>query len=100
MEKEGFTRSSIHKKQSIEKDVSPERFKVLIEDRDEHMFKELRRFQGKIVAIVGMGHMDGIELLWKRAENGEDWQPPANQKCGLAMVISYSPNSFKLYASY
>ncbi|KAI3914189.1 hypothetical protein MKW92_002782, partial [Papaver armeniacum] len=85
MRKEGYTRSSIHELQSIEKDVYPEIIKVMLEDRDKHMFKELRRFQGKIVAVVGIGHMDGIELLWKRAENGEDWQPPANQKCGLAM---------------
>ncbi|KAI3884167.1 hypothetical protein MKW92_016971, partial [Papaver armeniacum] len=60
-------------------------FKVVVEDRDKHMFMELRRFEGKIVAVVGIGHMDGIELLWERAENGDDCQPPANQKCGLAM---------------
>ncbi|KAI3967291.1 hypothetical protein MKW92_024361, partial [Papaver armeniacum] len=50
--------------------------------RDKHMFKELRRFQGKIVAVVGMGHMDGIKLLWKRAEKGSDWQPPADSEMG------------------
>ncbi|MCL7023686.1 hypothetical protein MKW94_017502, partial [Papaver nudicaule] len=82
---EDFTRSNIQERRSIWRVVSPVTFKVLLEDRDEHMFKELRRFQGKIVAVVGMAHMDGIELLWKRAENGDGWQPPASQKCGLAM---------------
>ncbi|KAI3926154.1 hypothetical protein MKW98_028290 [Papaver atlanticum] len=82
---EDYTRSPYQELNSYWKDVSPETFKVIVEDRDKHMFMELRRFQGKIVAVVGIGHMDGIELLWERAENGEDWQPPANQKCGLAM---------------
>ncbi|KAI3871728.1 hypothetical protein MKW92_004738 [Papaver armeniacum] len=98
IKKEDYTRSSIQEVSSYWKDISPETFKVLVEDRDKHMFMELRRLQGKIVAVVGMNHMGGIELLWKRAENGEDsqraenWQPPASQKCGLAMVISYSLN--------
>ncbi|KAI3914184.1 hypothetical protein MKW92_002777, partial [Papaver armeniacum] len=64
-------------------------FKVLIEDRDKHMFKELRRFQGKIVAVVGMGHMDGIELLWKRAENGDDWEPPEDSEM-RALYVYYA----------
>ncbi|KAI3914186.1 hypothetical protein MKW92_002779 [Papaver armeniacum] len=85
LEKEGYTRSLVQEVQSSAKDLFPERFKVIVEDRDKHLFMELRRIQGKIVAVVGIGHMDGIELLWKRAENVDDWQPPANQKCGLPM---------------
>ncbi|KAI3914188.1 hypothetical protein MKW92_002781, partial [Papaver armeniacum] len=80
LEKEGYTRSATKELLSVEKDVFPEDYKVTIEDRDKHMFMELRCLQGKIVAVVGMGHMDGIELLWKRAENGDGLQPPANPK--------------------
>ncbi|KAI3871818.1 hypothetical protein MKW92_026298 [Papaver armeniacum] len=48
-------------------------YKLFIEDRDKHMFTMLRRMEERlIVAVVGMGHMDGIELLWKRAEDGDD----------------------------
>ncbi|MCL7050538.1 hypothetical protein MKW94_029381, partial [Papaver nudicaule] len=63
------TRSSAQELNRFWKDVSPETFRILVEDRDKHMFKELRRLQGIIVAIVGMAHMEGIELLWKHAEN-------------------------------
>ncbi|KAI3947430.1 hypothetical protein MKW92_048570 [Papaver armeniacum] len=95
IKKEDYTRSLNQIVHRFWKDVSPESFKVLVEDRDKHMFTKLRHFEGKVVAVVGMGHMDGIELLWKRAENGDNWQPPANQNCGLAMVISYSPKTLK-----
>ncbi|KAI3957919.1 hypothetical protein MKW92_014705, partial [Papaver armeniacum] len=38
------------------------------------MCARLRRLEEKvIVAVVGLGHMDGIELLWKLAEDvGDD----------------------------
>ncbi|MCL7041339.1 hypothetical protein MKW94_030691, partial [Papaver nudicaule] len=85
MKEADFSRSYIQERDSLEKDLSPETFRVITEDRDKHMFTELRRLEGKIVAVVGMGHMDGIESLWKRAENGDDWHPPANQKCWLAL---------------
>ncbi|KAI3945677.1 hypothetical protein MKW98_022951 [Papaver atlanticum] len=51
----------------------PELYKAVTEDRDMHMFTRLRGVEEKlIVAVVGLGHMDGIELLWKRAEDGDD----------------------------
>lgn len=47
---------------------SPEIMKVLITHRDQVMFKHLRSCQGKVVGVVGMGHMDGIEKMWKDAD--------------------------------
>ncbi|KAI3889769.1 hypothetical protein MKW92_028889 [Papaver armeniacum] len=61
---EKYTRSFVREISGIQKNVS----KVIIEDRDKFMFTNLRNFQGKVVAVVGMAHMDGIELLWKTAE--------------------------------
>ncbi|KAI3945694.1 hypothetical protein MKW98_022968 [Papaver atlanticum] len=75
---EGCTRSSVWKMQSgIElKKATQETllftFKVMTEDRDMLMFTKLRGFEGKVVAVVGMGHMDGIERLWMRAEEDDN----------------------------
>ncbi|KAI3934676.1 hypothetical protein MKX01_012216, partial [Papaver californicum] len=48
--------------------------RVIFIERDILMFTKLRRLEEKlIVAVVGLGHMDGIELLWKYAEDvGDD----------------------------
>eukprot|EP01018_Ginkgo_biloba_P008173 Gb_02699 [translate_table: standard] len=42
--------------------------RVLIEHRDQVMFKRLRSCEGKVVGVVGMGHMDGIERMWKNMD--------------------------------
>ncbi|KAI3926149.1 hypothetical protein MKW98_028285 [Papaver atlanticum] len=97
---EDFTRSSNQELNSFLKDVCPEIFKVLVEDIDKRMFMELRRFQGKIVAVVGMGHMDGIELLWKCAENGDDWQPPEDSEMRALYGNLILIENIKLYAAY
>lgn len=49
---------------------------MLTEDRDRFMFENLRNFEEKVVAVVGLGHMDGIEILWKHAEESDNNQPP------------------------
>ncbi|KAI3871811.1 hypothetical protein MKW92_026291 [Papaver armeniacum] len=67
-----FTRSSVQEIQSSSKKLRPDIFKVMVEDRDKFMFTNLRSFQGKVVAVVGMGHMDGIELLWRRVEEDDN----------------------------
>ncbi|KAI3847977.1 hypothetical protein MKW92_021301 [Papaver armeniacum] len=69
---EGCTRSSVRKRQSGIKELRPKLFQVMTEDRDMLMFTKLRGFEGKVVAVVGMGHMDGIEQLWKRAEEDDN----------------------------
>ncbi|KAI3952249.1 hypothetical protein MKW98_005944, partial [Papaver atlanticum] len=66
------TRSCVQEMQSSLKKLRLEIFKVMVEDRDKFMFANLRSLQGKVVAVVGMGHMDGIELLWRQAEEGDN----------------------------
>ena len=42
--------------------------KVLLHERDRHMANNLINWCGnaeRIVAVVGMAHMDGIEKLWR-----------------------------------
>ncbi|KAI3945679.1 hypothetical protein MKW98_022953 [Papaver atlanticum] len=69
------SRSYVREITRVERILVPELYKLFIEDRDKHMFIMLRRMEERlIVAVVGMGHMDGIELLWKRAEDGDDDQ--------------------------
>ncbi|KAI3968607.1 hypothetical protein MKW92_028137 [Papaver armeniacum] len=74
---EDMTRSSVREMISFLKKVFPEISRRIIEDRDKVMFTRLRRFRGKVVAVVGMGHMDGIELMWKSSENDDNTKPPA-----------------------
>ncbi|CAM9665383.1 unnamed protein product [Heterosigma akashiwo] len=44
------------------REAAPEVYNAMIRERDEYMAKMLRYCDGKrVVAVVGMGHMDGIE---------------------------------------
>jgi len=38
--------------------------RALIHERDEIMTRRLAKETGRIVAVVGLGHLDGIERLW------------------------------------
>ncbi|KAI3945685.1 hypothetical protein MKW98_022959 [Papaver atlanticum] len=67
-----YTRSFVREISGKQKKRCPDIFKVITEDRDKFMFTNLRNFQGKVVAVVGMAHMDGIELLWKLAEEDDN----------------------------
>lgn len=60
----GFARKIME----IMKIECPEIMKVLITHRDQVMFKRLRSCRGKVVGVVGMGHMDGIEKMWRDAD--------------------------------
>ncbi|KAI3871629.1 hypothetical protein MKW92_025387 [Papaver armeniacum] len=73
---EKHTRSSVRESSGKQKKRCPDISKVMIEDRDNFMFTNLRNYQGKVVAVVGMAHMDGIELLWKRAEEEDASKSP------------------------
>lgn len=41
--------------------------RVLLHERNEAMTKALRNLSGKVVAVVGLAHLDGIEQLWREA---------------------------------
>ncbi|MCL7033346.1 hypothetical protein MKW94_013560 [Papaver nudicaule] len=67
------SRSYVRESTRVGRIHCPELYQLLIENRDKHMFTMLRRMEERlIVAVVGLGHMDGIELLWLRAEEAED----------------------------
>ncbi|KAI3871630.1 hypothetical protein MKW92_025388 [Papaver armeniacum] len=55
-----YTRSFVREISGKQKKHCPEMRQVYVSN--------LRSFQGKVVAVVGMAHMDGIELLWKLME--------------------------------
>lgn len=41
--------------------------RVLLTERNEAMTKALRNLKGKVVGVVGLAHLDGIEQLWRDA---------------------------------
>lgn len=43
---------------------NPKLAKALIDDRDKYMVKRLRKLEGRVVGVVGLGHLDGIEREW------------------------------------
>ncbi|BBN11620.1 hypothetical protein MPTK1_5g13460 [Marchantia polymorpha subsp. ruderalis] len=43
---------------------APHIHKILVDDRNEIMAKRLRSLPGKVVAVVGLAHVDGLEQLW------------------------------------
>ncbi|KAL3700494.1 hypothetical protein R1sor_018516 [Riccia sorocarpa] len=43
---------------------APHIYKILVDDRNEIMAKALRSLRGKVVAVVGLAHVDGLEQLW------------------------------------
>ncbi|KAL3148392.1 hypothetical protein ABBQ38_013848 [Trebouxia sp. C0009 RCD-2024] len=45
---------------------NPKLAKALIDDRDEYMVRGLRRLEGRIVGVVGIGHLDGMERRWQQ----------------------------------
>lgn len=51
-------------------ELHPNLVQVLVHERDQYMFEQLRRLEGKIVAVVGLGHLDGIERRWEDAQSG------------------------------
>lgn len=47
---------------------NPKLAKALIDDRDEYMVKGLRKLEGKVVGIVGLGHLAGMTRRWEQLE--------------------------------
>jgi len=47
--------------------VAPTYLKVILKERDEVMTKVLWNLSGKVVGVVGLNHLDGIEQLWHEA---------------------------------
>merc|ERR1712154_34551 len=59
-------REKIREKFASFREFAPELTKGLVDERDEIMANNLKKCKGKIiVAVVGIGHMDGIEEYFK-----------------------------------
>jgi len=59
-------RQKIREKFESIRELAPDLVKGLVDERDVIMANNLKRCQGKvIVAVVGIGHMDGMESLFK-----------------------------------
>jgi len=68
----------------------PELYDTLIQKRDEFMFNQLCTCGGnRVVAVVGMGHMDGIEQLWF-AHNKLISNPDSNKKGFMLLDKPYN----------
>jgi len=52
--------------------IAPEQKKILVDARDETIFRDLYKCEGeKIVAVVNQWHMQGVETHWRRATGTE-----------------------------
>lgn len=49
--------------------LSPKMAYALIDSRDEWMVRVLRDLEGPVVGVVGLGHLDGIERIWKQLDD-------------------------------
>ncbi|MCL7024608.1 hypothetical protein MKW94_023742 [Papaver nudicaule] len=94
-----YTRSSVKEMTSLSTKHYPEFEKVLVDDRDKFMFEGIRSFEKKVVAVVGMAHMDGIELLWKQAEEAENKKPSIMKNC-MGCFTSYNLYFLLCFSSY
>lgn len=63
------TRETVREMMQWMEQSFPNVVKVMVHERDEIMVKRLLECEGTVVGVVGMAHMDGIERLWKEAEN-------------------------------
>jgi pheromone shutdown protein TraB len=50
------------------REVYPSGVRVLLDERDDVLTKALRGCTGRVVGVVGLGHLDGIEKRWAEAD--------------------------------
>ncbi|EIE24045.1 hypothetical protein COCSUDRAFT_62569 [Coccomyxa subellipsoidea C-169] len=51
--------------------VNPELASALTDERDEYMVNCLQQLEGRIVGVVGLAHLDGIERRWDALQNND-----------------------------
>ncbi|CAL8462425.1 g1958 [Coccomyxa elongata] len=49
--------------------VNPALAEALTDERDEYMVKCLQKLEGRVVGVVGLAHLDGIERRWDAEQN-------------------------------
>jgi pheromone shutdown protein TraB len=50
--------------------LNPQLAAALIDERDEHMTRQLAGMRGRVVGVVGLAHLDGIERRWEQMGYG------------------------------
>lgn len=53
------------------REASPKLAQALIDERDEILTKSLRKLQGRVVGVVGLAHLDGIERRWESLQKSK-----------------------------
>lgn len=61
------TREKAREMMQMVQQCMPGVLRVIRDERDEFMVKQLLRCQGRVVGVVGLAHMDGIEERWNTA---------------------------------
>ncbi len=58
--------------------VHPGAVRVMLDERDDVLAAALRRCSGRVVGVVGLAHVDGIERRWAAANGAREEQraPP------------------------
>lgn len=64
------TRAMARKMSSWMREMNPALATALIDERDEFMVEKLRGLQGRVVGVVGLAHLDGIERKWEALQPG------------------------------
>ncbi|EFN60152.1 hypothetical protein CHLNCDRAFT_133581 [Chlorella variabilis] len=59
------TRAVVRDMCTYMRQVNPRMAAALIDERDEHMVGELSRLEGRVVGVLGLAHLDGMERRWE-----------------------------------
>lgn len=63
------TRALVREMATYMRRVNPQLAEALIDERDQHMVESLSRLEGRVVAVVGLAHLDGIERRWEALQH-------------------------------
>jgi pheromone shutdown protein TraB len=64
---ESIDRSRINFLVALLSKAAPHQKRILVDQRDKRIFRELNNIKGKnIVAVVNQWHMEGVETHWRR----------------------------------
>ncbi|KAL4549534.1 hypothetical protein Ndes2526B_g04543 [Nannochloris sp. 'desiccata'] len=64
------TRAMARQMSTWMREMNPALATALIDERDEFMVQKLRGLQGRVVGVVGLAHLDGIERRWEALQQG------------------------------
>ena len=62
------TRSMARQMATFLRQLNPGLAAALIDERDEHMVHSLSKLRGRVVGVVGLAHLDGIERRWEQLQ--------------------------------